>query len=238
MALFHAEFPTHFPSQYCKDLNATFEKVALEDRIDDLATKPTEVEEESRDDDDDDGYPYDEFTDDDSRADTFPPKTILLQKSQKPPASPPTIGFVTLCYDERREKLVPMMEVRADGSRSKTGRRIDMSMVTPDSFPTLAMASSPTHSAGTISTLSAPEGFVVTDDDDDDSSYEPCILGGEMHMYLMHESSDPHHFQTVGCGDAFQKMMKDKMGQMRRKRRAKRQNTKSKRVAYRPIHAV
>lgn len=209
----------------------------MEDRIDedDLKTKPTEIE-DSR---DDDGYPYDEILDDgmESRdsVETFPPKTITLQKGRSKIRDAPTIGLVQLCYDKRREMLIPMMEVSDDGGRSKTGRRIEVSMVTPESFPPLARAtSSPTHSAGTISTLSVPDGFVTIDDDD--SSYQPALLGEELHTYLLHESSDPHHFRTVGCGDAIQKMMKSKMIQMKRKGQEKRP-TKSRRVAYRPMNA-
>jgi hypothetical protein len=230
------EFPTQ-DLNIEKDLKMTFEALALEDdKLVKGANGIAIMLEDSRE-DLDEIFSKSSVTHDSS----LPPKTIILQRARKRSShrDEPTIGFVQLCYDQRQQTIIPMMEVNTDG-RSKSGRRT--TWMTPAAFPPLSRAvSSPAHSSGTISTLTAPEGLHMSDDEAEDSNLDPIVLGEELNMYLLAESPYGHHARTVGCSDTLQKYMKSKIFHLKRKRRRRdsHDNRKlSKRfAAYRSIHA-
>jgi hypothetical protein len=221
-----------------KDLKMTFEALALEDeKLVKGAYGTIIMLEESRE-ALDEIFSKSSVTQDSS----LPPRTIILQRARKREShrDEPSIGYVQLCYDQRQETIIPMMEVSADG-RSKSGRRT--TWMTPAAFPPLSRAvSSPTHSSGTVSTLTAPEGLHMSDDEEEDSNFDPIVVGEELHMYLLAESPYDHHTRTVGCSDTLQKFMKSKLLHLKRKHRHRDIGQDSKKVSkrfanYRPMQA-
>lgn len=230
------EFPIQ-DAKIQKDLKLTFEALALEDRqlVQGANGDPLVLE--------DSFSALDDIFSKSSASDdgSFPPRTIILERRgrrRRNKNDEPSIGYVQLCYDQRQETIVPMMEMSTDG-HSKSGRRT--AWMTPDEFPPLARATtSPTHSAGTFSTLTAPDGL-LSDEEEEDSDFNPVVLGEELHMYLLAESTHVHHTRTVGCSEALHKAMKYKLLRLKRKKRyPDRSDDKkpSKRfAAYRPMEA-
>ena len=214
-------FPTQHFNKVEKDLQETFEKVALEDH------DVTQVAvEDARDDVQHVRDNHNESRS--SNIERFPIKTISLQREDRGAI----FGYVQLCYDQRQETIIPMLEV----SGQRRGKRI--SWMTPDAFPPLSRATiSPTHSLGTISTLTAPEGLLYSSDEEEDSNFEPIVLGEDLQMYLLNESTYPHHTRTVGCSDVFRKL--PKMFRFKRTRREAtiKRATKRFAAAYFPMAA-
>jgi hypothetical protein len=194
----------NFPCQNltgAKGLNATFEKVALEDpNLVPAAMGNVTTDEALGTDDENARNKVDNETMNGSGViEGYPPTTIILQRDGSECA--PMFGYVQLGFEQRQDIAIPLL---ASGGDRRSKRNAWM---TPASFPPLSRATtSPDRSTGTISTLTTPEGLLYSSDEDDDSNFDPVVFGQDLHMYLLTDSMHSRQPQATRCSAAFNKL--------------------------------
>jgi hypothetical protein len=99
----------------------------------------------------------------------------------------PMLSYVQLEFEQRQDMIVRLL-TSVGNRRSK-----HISWMTPASFPPLSRATtSPARSTSTVSTLTAPEGHLYSSDDEDDSNFNSLVLGQDLHVGLLRDSTSSH----------------------------------------------
>eukprot|EP00543_Licmophora_paradoxa_P003831 CAMPEP_0202443356 /NCGR_PEP_ID=MMETSP1360-20130828/2652_1 /ASSEMBLY_ACC=CAM_ASM_000848 /TAXON_ID=515479 /ORGANISM="Licmophora paradoxa, Strain CCMP2313" /LENGTH=228 /DNA_ID=CAMNT_0049059029 /DNA_START=143 /DNA_END=826 /DNA_ORIENTATION=+ len=210
------------PSQ---DLTATFERVAVEDNVESKISPTTSVLLEREEDNiiidtREEAQPLIQETNTHFNHRMGPPTTIALEnrgtKRQFSRETTQSLPYAQLCYDMKKEEVVPVLEA-SNESRSYIDQRV--SAINPTHFPPLYRATDSPCSE-TVSTLTVSDEEPISSSEHDPGSDGPILrLGEDLNTYLLLEFRSPHP-RNNGYTKAFQRLVRSNVRRLKRKRKA------------------